>query len=221
MDIYSPYLHPCNGHKTLEDQSLFKPPFVSTKPFDWSDYIKSCNALESPKDFLLHKTRKPYQFEPGMKLEVVDKVNPQLIRPATVLCRNEYKIQVIFDGFDIKYAYWLDDDSEDIHPINYCKLTEHPIEHPAGAHKFLDNSLCSMNGCRGIGNGLYIDRYFHDNLKECPYNIDNWNKLIEQRENSRMDYKPYVRRYVFYDQFNYYYFFFNKYYFIQEQKLSN
>jgi hypothetical protein len=128
-----------------------------------------------------------------MKLEVVDKVNPQLIRPATILCRNEYKIQVIFDGFDINYAYWLDDDSVDIHPINYCKLTEHPIEHPAGANKFLENSLCSKNGCRGIGNGLYTDRYFHDNPKECPYNIDNWNRLIEQKENSRTDYKPYVR----------------------------
>ncbi|CAG9799473.1 unnamed protein product [Chironomus riparius] len=194
FDIYSPYLLPCNGHKTLEDQSQFKPPFISTKPFDWTEYIKTCGAVESPADFLLHKTRKPYQFEPGMKLEVVDKVNPQLIRPATVLCRNEYKIQVIFDGFDIKYAYWLDDDSEDIHPINYCKQTEHPIEHPAGALKFLENSLCSMNGCRGIGNGLYIDRYFHDNPKECPYNIDNWKRLIEQKENSRMDYKPYVRR---------------------------
>jgi hypothetical protein len=194
FDIYSPYLLPCNGHKTLDDQSQFKPPFVSTKPFDWTEYIKTCSAIESPADFLLHKTRKPYQFEPGMKLEVVDKVNPQLIRPATILCRNEYKIQVIFDGFDIKYAYWLDDDSEDIHPINYCKQTEHPIEHPAGALKFLENSLCSMNGCRGIGNGLYIDRYFHDNPKECPYNIDNWKRLIEQKENSRMDYKPYVRR---------------------------
>jgi len=196
FDIYSPYLHPCNGHKTLEDENLFKPPFTSAKPFDWAEYLKTCNAIESPADFLLHKTRKPYQFEPGMKLEVVDKVNPQLIRPATILCRNEYKIQVIFDGFDINYAYWLDDDSVDIHPINYCKLTEHPIEHPAGANKFLENSLCSKNGCRGIGNGLYIDRYFHDNPKECPYNIDNWNRLIEQRENSRTDYKPYIRRYV-------------------------
>lgn len=194
FDINSPYLNACDGHKTLENAS-FKSPFMpTTKPFDWTDYLISTGATGAPKDFFTKNKRKPYQFEPGMKLEIVDKVNPQLIRPATVLCQNEYKIQVIFDGFDIKYAYWLDDDSEDIHPINYCKQTEHPIEHPAGGTKMYENSLCSMNGCRGIGNGLFIDRYFHDNQKECPYNIENFNRLMEQRENTRLDYKPYVRR---------------------------
>lgn len=117
LHILSPYLHPCNYHKTLADPESFIPP--TPGPFDWTAYLKATNSKEAPSEFLYFRTRAPYEYEPGLKLEVVDRVNRQLIRPATVLCRNEYKIQVIFDGFDINFAYWLDDDSEDLHPINW------------------------------------------------------------------------------------------------------
>lgn len=120
LHMQSPYLHPCNYHKTLEDPESFIPP--SPGPFNWNDYLKSTNSKEAPSHYLFFRKRAPYEFEPGLKLEIVDIVNRQLIRPATVLCRNEHKVQVIFDGFDINFAYWLDDDSEDLHPINWLVL---------------------------------------------------------------------------------------------------
>lgn len=191
--IGSPYISYCGSAKESGEPFL-SPDGNESEDFNWTEYLKDTQSEQVPKDFMVQNARQPYQFEPGMKLEVVDKVNPQLIRPATILNQSGYKIQVIFDGFDINYAYWLDDDSEDIHPINYCKLTEHPIEHPAGVSKLSENALCSMNGCRGIGNGIYADRYFHDSSDECPYNVNNFSRLLEVRDNTRLDYKPYIRR---------------------------
>lgn len=65
-----------------------------------------------------------------MKLEIVDKKVPTLIRPATVVQVSDYDIQVLFDGWPSSYAYWIDDDHPDIHPINWCLKTEHPLEPP-------------------------------------------------------------------------------------------
>lgn len=191
MEIHSPYLHPCNYHKTVADPEVFAPPFP---PFVWKDYLKETDSQEAPSEFLFFRTRSAFDFEPGLKLEVVDRVNRQLIRPATVLCRDEYKVQVIFDGFDISFACWFDDDSEDMHPINWCEKTGHPIEHPAGFNKSLDNGLCPTAGCRGIGNGVHTDRYFHDNVEECPYMKTNWTKLLNRKLGSRIDSKGHVRR---------------------------
>lgn len=190
IDIKSPYLHPCNYHNTIADPECFIPP---SRPFTWKEYLKATCSKEAPSEFLFFRTRSVYEFESGLKLEVVDRVNRQLIRPATVLCRNEYKIQVIYDGFDINFAFWLDDDSEDLHPINWCEKTGHPIEHPAGFNKS-DNGLCPTAGCRGIGNGAHADRYFHDNLDECPYSASNWKKLLKQNLGSHIESKNAAKR---------------------------
>jgi mbt repeat len=186
LDIKSPYLHPCNYHRTIEDPEIFIPP---SRPFEWKDYLKATASKEAPAEYLFFRRRLPYDFVPGLKLEVVDKANRQLVRPATVLSRNEYKVQIIFDGFDLAFAYWLDDDSEDLHPINWCEKTGHPIEHPAGFNRSQDNTLCPSPGCRGIGNGPFPDRYFHDNPKECPYSKVNWKKLLNKQLGSHIDAK--------------------------------
>lgn len=191
VDILSPYLHPCNYHQTIADPETFIPP---QRPFNWIKYLKETGSKEAPTDFLYFQRRKENDFDPGLKLEVVDIVNRQLIRPATVLCREEYKVQVIFDGFDINFAFWLEDDSEDIHPINWCEKTGHPIEHPAGFNSSLDNGLCPTAGCRGIGNASFNDRYFHDNQDECPYIQENWMDLKNRKLVSRLETKQVLKR---------------------------
>ncbi|CRL03312.1 CLUMA_CG016368, isoform A [Clunio marinus] len=189
-DIFSPYLRPCNYHLTVDY------PFISptNPPFDWKDYLKSTESEEATIDFLIYRKREVNCFEPGHKVEVVDPVNRQLIRPATILRRDHFKIQVIFDGFDISFAFWLDDDSEDIHPINWCEKTGHPIEHPAGFNKSIGSDLCPTAGCRGIGNGTFTDRYFHDNVAECPYEKQNWKKILNRKLGTRLDTKILAKR---------------------------
>lgn len=150
--------------------------------FVWSSYLKKTKGSAAHADLFI--PRPPFDFVPSLKLEVVDKVNPQLIRPATVLNRNEYKVQVIFDGFDINFSYWIEDDSEDIHPIDWCEKSGHPIEHPAGFDP--DISFCPTAGCRGVGNGVFESRTFHDRVQECPYFKENWEKKSEKKRPLRV-----------------------------------
>lgn len=67
-------------------------------------------------------------FEVGMRLEVVDIKNPQLIRPAHIVECSDNDIKVLFDGWSKEYGFWTEDDNPDIHPINWCQRTKHPLE---------------------------------------------------------------------------------------------
>lgn len=58
--------------------------------------------------------REPIGFKSGMKLEIVDKKNPSLIRPATVLKTFDYELQVLYDDWPTNYAFLIDDDNTDI-----------------------------------------------------------------------------------------------------------
>ena len=69
-------------------------------------------------------------FEPGMKLEAVDRKNPRLICPATVGEVKENKLQVQFDGWQGAFDYWTTYDSRDIFPVGYCKAGGHPLQPP-------------------------------------------------------------------------------------------
>jgi hypothetical protein len=65
-----------------------------------------------------------------MKMEIVDRKNPLLIRPATVLDVNSYEMKVLYDGWPLIYAFWMEDDNVDIHPVRWAEKTNHPIEFP-------------------------------------------------------------------------------------------
>lgn len=71
-----------------------------------------------------------------MALEVVDKKNPSLIRPAVVTMIDEFEIRILFIGWNEKYAYWIEDDSTDLHPAGYAQKTGHPIECPLTSGKY-------------------------------------------------------------------------------------
>lgn len=98
------------------------------KNFSWPHYLSATLSQPVPKDFFC--PRPSIGFREGMKLEIVDKKVPTLIRPCTVIQVADYNIQVLFDGWPSTYSYWIDDDHPDIHPINWCLKTEHPLEPP-------------------------------------------------------------------------------------------
>lgn len=108
--------------------------------FSWDSYLRVNRAEAVPKGAF--HTREPMGFTIGMALEVVDKKNPSLIRPAVVTMIDEYQIKVLFIGWPERYAYWIEDDSCDIFPPGYCKKTNHPIECPLG--KFKKKTLYSL-----------------------------------------------------------------------------
>lgn len=104
-------------------------------PFSWDSYLRVNRAEAVPESAFHVRDRRP--FEVGMALEVVDKKNPSLIRPAVIKMIDDYKIQVLFIGWPSQYAFWVEDDSCDIFPPGYCARTGHPIECPLGEFQML------------------------------------------------------------------------------------
>ncbi|XP_076025664.1 polycomb protein SCMH1-like [Genypterus blacodes] len=69
-------------------------------------------------------------YQPGMKLEAVDRKNPYLICPATVGEVRGQEIFIMFDGWRGAFDYWCPFDSRDIFPVGWCCLTKHSLQPP-------------------------------------------------------------------------------------------
>jgi len=65
-------------------------------------------------------------------LFIVNLVVPRQLRIARVVDVRSDEIKIVYNGFDDKYAYWVEDDSPDIHPVGWLAKTNHPIELPPG-----------------------------------------------------------------------------------------
>lgn len=125
-DVSSPYIHPINWHQ-WNNMPITCPPDLSYN-FTWERYLALTGSVTAPAN--IFNSRQPMGFEIGMKFEIVDEKNPTLIRPATVISVRGYSLQVLFDGWPTNYQFWTEDDNPDIHPINWCQKTEHPLEPP-------------------------------------------------------------------------------------------
>lgn len=132
----SPHLHPRDYHKKFDIEievephsDLYEFYVPDRQHFDWRRFLEQTRSIALPANIL--KPRKQKQFKTGMKIEIVDKVTPSLVRPATILKLNYFSIKVLYDGFDQAYAYSVDDDDSNIHPVDWCKRTGHKIEFPA------------------------------------------------------------------------------------------
>lgn len=169
-DISAPYIHPVNWHKQC-GFSIISPPTITN--FSWNEYLQGSKSLIAPDEFFV--CRKTIAFEPGMKLEVVDRKLPCLIRPATVLQSMENGIKILYDGWPENYNYWLPDDSPDLHPLNWCRKTNHALEYPANWQSFY-KSACKIDGCRGIGHANRKHSTKHFSPLDCPYEYSNWCK---------------------------------------------
>ena len=81
-----------------------------------------CSSLQRP----------PVGFEVGMRVEVVDRRNPILVRVASIQEVKEHQVLVHFDGWPEMYDYWVDDDSPDIKPPGWCSRTGGTLQPPFG-----------------------------------------------------------------------------------------
>ncbi|KAK3506511.1 hypothetical protein QTP70_004104 [Hemibagrus guttatus] len=113
-----------------------------------------------------------------MKLEAVDVRNPVMVRVATVVDRDEYRVKIHFDGWMDEYDYWLDADSPDIHPAGWCTKTGHTLQPPISLEDTSESeqSGCPTPGCSGVGHikgALYSG---HHSAMGCPYSDINMKK---------------------------------------------
>ncbi|KAH9504144.1 Lethal(3)malignant brain tumor-like protein 3 [Bulinus truncatus] len=176
-DITSPSIHPVgwcnsNGH------SLSAPPdYGDNENFSWDTYLSDTKSTAVPARAF--KTRGPMGFEKGMKLEVVDKRNPILIRVATVTDVQDYRLLIHFDGWDSIYDYWIDDDSFDLHPPHWCAKTFHPLQSPIDKKSMksnIESGGCPTVGCKGIGHIKGAKYTGHHSAFGCPYSELNMSK---------------------------------------------
>ncbi|XP_049297411.1 uncharacterized protein LOC125771126 isoform X2 [Anopheles funestus] len=188
VSIHSNYIHPVNWHR--ENNDKITPPPDWNKPFDWEKYIryKSRNNLgpNSKAEKPLFKIRPPIYFKLGQRLEVVDRKQKKLIRPAKVVAIDGYEVSLCFEGWPREYAFWIEDDSPDLHPINWCARTKHPLEPPPNCLLSTGtfDGTCELKFCLSRGNSKFSQKKFHDRSSECPYRRTNW--MSEDRKPLRV-----------------------------------
>ncbi|KAH8356054.1 hypothetical protein KR200_008884 [Drosophila serrata] len=170
VHVSSPYIHPCGWHENR--QQLIVPPDFKTTVFSWPDYIADVGGVAAPKH--LFQPRQPMEYQSRMKLEVVDQRNPCLIRPATIVTRKGYRVQIHLDCWPSEYYFWLEDDSPDLHPIGWCEATSHDLETPPGYLQATPLMPCDVEGCRGFGNAKRFNLSVHALRDCCPYAPENW-----------------------------------------------
>lgn len=114
-----------------------------------------------------------------------------------------YRLKIRFDGWPENHAYWVDDDSPDIHPMGWCMKTGHPLEPPLSKNflnifiplvflysysKYIllppiapdnlnDRPECGTYGCKGIGHVKGPKYATHNSASGCPYSPQNLHKV--------------------------------------------
>lgn len=154
----SPLVRPINYHVEA-GLSL-----VGVRPrFNWNRYMRMRNT--EPVPLSAFRTRKPLPFRPGMQLEAVDRINPQVMRAATVKAVLDYEIQINYDGFPSQFSVYSWDDSEDLFPAGWCLQNLHVLVVPSN---FVTH--CSRGFCGDVGNRNGY-RLFHAAVDACPYKM--------------------------------------------------
>ena len=180
--INSPHIHPINWCRS-KGRSLTPPKdyHKSSERFSWDDYLNETKSIPAPNRSF--RMRPGSNFRPGMKLEAVDKLNPRFIRVASVIHRQTHSIKIHYDGWDEKYDYWVDDDSSDIHPVNWCAKTGHLLQIPPHYRhrKDYETSSCPVPGCSGLGNVRGPRFLTHNSVGGCPYSDVNLDKDMPDR----------------------------------------
>uniref|UniRef100_A0A0V0G9M3 Putative polycomb group protein scm/l3mbt tumor-supressor in n=1 Tax=Triatoma dimidiata TaxID=72491 RepID=A0A0V0G9M3_TRIDM len=95
--------------------------------------MKTLNGAEMAPSKVFQKepkSPKSNKFKVGMKLEAVDRKNPQLICIATVGAVKGDNIYITFDGWRGAFDYWCKYDSRDIFPVGWCAKSGHPLQPP-------------------------------------------------------------------------------------------
>lgn len=161
----SPLIRPVNYHV---EANL---PFLGPKSnFRWDRHMLQRKTSAAP--FSAFHTRKSLPFREGMQLEMVDRINPQVMRPATVKAVLDYEIQVQYDGFpednNESYNVWTWDDSEDLFPIGWCLQHLHVLV--VNNHS---SARCSRRFCGDVGNRNPW-RMYHSTVDACPYRVPDF-----------------------------------------------
>lgn len=111
-------------------QKLHPPRSMSFSEFNWDKYLKVCEAKAAPEHLFKPISPTKHGFRTGMKLEAVDRMNPDLICVATVTNVIGNHFLVHFDEWDDSYDYWCGDDCPYIRPVGWCRENNRNLNPP-------------------------------------------------------------------------------------------
>lgn len=124
----SPCIFPpgfCKEH----DIVLTPPKGFEDGPFRWNDYLRTTKS-EPADEYLFDRAVPAHGFEPGMKVECADLMDPRLVCVATIAKTVGRLLKVHFDGWEDEYDQWLDCESPDMYPVGWCFMVNHKLEGP-------------------------------------------------------------------------------------------
>lgn len=125
----SPFLFPV-GWCQKNGQRLNPPRSMSASDFNWEKYLKTCEAKAAPEHLFKPLSPTKHGFKIGMKLEAVDRMNPDLICVASVTNVIGNFFLVHFDEWDDSYDYWCGDDCPYIRPVGWCRENNRNLNPP-------------------------------------------------------------------------------------------
>ncbi|CAH3044292.1 unnamed protein product [Pocillopora meandrina] len=125
----SPFIFPI-GWCEKNGQKLHPPRSMLSSEFNWDKYLKTCEAKAAPENLFKPISPTKHGFKNGMKLEAVDRMNPDLICVATVTNVIGNHFLVHFDEWDDSYDYWCGDDCPYIRPVGWCKENNRNLNPP-------------------------------------------------------------------------------------------
>ena len=84
--------------------------------------------------FISQYTFKVPGLDPGMKLEAIDKNNPQSFCVATVVAIRGHRVKIRYDGYgrDSSNDFWCNFQAEELYPIGWCAQNAFPLQPPTG-----------------------------------------------------------------------------------------
>ncbi|XP_072003528.1 scm-like with four MBT domains protein 2 isoform X2 [Engystomops pustulosus] len=124
---------PSNGSRELfgsDDGSS-----VEDTDFSWDEYLEESASVAAPHTSFKHvEISLQSSFQPGMKLEVANKNNPDTYWVATIIttCGQLLLLRYCGYGEDRRADFWCDVMTADLHPVGWCTQNNKVLMPPDG-----------------------------------------------------------------------------------------
>ncbi|NXX89317.1 SMBT2 protein, partial [Centropus bengalensis] len=131
---------PANGNREQFDSD--EGSSIEDADFNWDEYLEETGASAAPHTSFRHvEISLQSSFQPGMKLEVANKSNPDTYWVATIIttCGQLLLLRYCGYGDDRRADFWCDVMTADLHPVGWCTQNNKVLMPPdAIKEKYMD-----------------------------------------------------------------------------------
>ncbi|NXG93889.1 SMBT2 protein, partial [Stercorarius parasiticus] len=131
---------PANGN--MEQFDSDEGSSIEDADFNWDEFLEETGASAAPHTSFKHvEISLQSSFQPGMKLEVANKSNPDTYWVATIIttCGQLLLLRYCGYGDDRRADFWCDVMTADLHPVGWCTQNNKVLMPPdAIKEKYMD-----------------------------------------------------------------------------------